>query len=34
MNFSVEEIKENDLISKAATGSIKTGTIWNLLFSL
>ena len=33
MNFSIEESKENDLIIKAGTGSIKTWTIRNLLFS-
>ena len=34
MNFSIEESKENDLIIKASTGSIKTRKIRNLLFSL
>ena len=34
MNFSIEEIKENDLIIKAANRNIKTWTIPNLLFSL
>ena len=33
MNFSIEESKENDLIIKAATGNIKTRTIWNLLLT-
>ena len=34
MNFSTEERKENDLITKAATGNIKTRTIRNVLCSL
>ena len=34
MNFCIEESKENDLIIKAATGTIKTRAIRNLLFSL
>ena len=33
MNFSIEKIKENDLIIKAATENIKMRTIRNLLFS-
>ena len=34
MKFSTEESGESDLIIKAATGNIKTGTIRNFLFSL
>ena len=33
MDFSIEESKENDLISKAATRNTRTRTIRNLLFS-